>query len=272
MHFDVIIGNPPYQLDDGGHGTSAAPIYHKFVEQAKALDPRYLTMVIPSRWFAGGKGLDDFRKSMLEDDSLRSINDYLSAADVFPGVGLKGGVCYFLWDKDHPGDCSISTNFKDWPVSEAIRPLLESGVEIFVRFNEGVSILKKVMQVETGQDQALVLPEDKRFETLVSSRKPFGLTTTFKGRKIQKKMILKSIKMAGLVIRPATLLRMASNILMDGKSLLAAQLPGREIAIHTHIKLSVHHLLANQIPSPRRPIFALAPLMKSRKHKALSPI
>ena len=186
MHFDVVIGNPPYQLDDGGHGTSAAPIYHKFVEQAKALDPRYLTMVIPSRWFAGGKGLDDFRKSMLEDDRLRSINDYLSAADVFPGVGLKGGVCYFLWDKDHPGDCRILTNFKDWPVSEATRPLLENGVEIFVRFNEGVSILKKVMQVETGQDETLILPDDQRFETMVSSRKPFGFATNFKGRKTRK--------------------------------------------------------------------------------------
>ena len=187
MHFDVVIGNPPYQLDDGGHGTSAAPIYHKFVEQAKALDPRYLTMVIPSRWFAGGKGLDDFRKSMLEDDRLRSINDYLSAADVFPGVGLKGGVCYFLWDKDHPGDCRISTNFKDWPASETIRPLLEKGVEIFVRFNEGVSILKKVMQVEAGQGDELVLPDDRRFETMVSSRKPFGLTTTFKGKRTPTK-------------------------------------------------------------------------------------
>lgn len=186
MHFDVVIGNPPYQLDDGGHGTSAAPIYHKFVEQAKALDPRYLTMVIPSRWFAGGKGLDDFRKSMLEDDRLRSINDYLSAADVFPGVGLKGGVCYFLWDKDHPGDCSISTNFKDWPVSKATRPLLENGVEIFVRFNEGVSILKKVMQVETGQSDRLVLPDDRRFETMVSSARLFGFRTFFKGRKSKK--------------------------------------------------------------------------------------
>lgn len=202
MHFDVVIGNPPYQLDDGGHGTSAAPIYHKFVEQAKALDPRYLTMVIPSRWFAGGKGLDDFRKSMLEDDRLRSINDYLSAADVFPGVGLKGGVCYFLWDKDHPGECDISTTFKDWPVSQAPRPLLENGVDIFLRFNEGVSILKKVMQVETGQDETLALPQDRRFDQMVSSRKPFGLTTTFKGRKTKKENDLKVYQNGGIGYAP----------------------------------------------------------------------
>lgn len=182
MQFDVIIGNPPYQLDDGGHGTSAAPIYHKFVEQAKALDPRYLSMVIPSRWFAGGKGLDEFREAMLSDDRLRSIDDYLSAADVFPGVGLKGGVCYFLWNRDSRGPCRVKTNFKDWPVSEAVRPLLEQGNDIFIRFNEGVSILKKVIAHEVGDTDALVIPEAKRFDSLVSSRKPFGFSTTFKGK------------------------------------------------------------------------------------------
>ncbi len=96
-----------------GFGTSAAPIYQHFVEQAKALEPRYLSMVIPARWFAGGKGLDEFRESMLTDDRLRSIDDYLSASDVFPGVGLKGGVCYFLWDRDNPGHCRVTTHFKD---------------------------------------------------------------------------------------------------------------------------------------------------------------
>ena len=182
MQFDVIIGNPPYQLDDGGFGKSAAPIYQHFVEQAKALEPRYLSMVIPARWFAGGKGLDEFRESMLTDDRLRSIDDFLSASDVFPGVGLKGGVCYFLWDLDNRGPCRVSTHFKDWPVSVESRPLLEDGVDVFIRFNEGLSILKKVVAVESGQTNSLSLPESKRFDRLVSSRKPFGLETTFRGR------------------------------------------------------------------------------------------
>jgi site-specific DNA-methyltransferase (adenine-specific) len=182
MQFDVIIGNPPYQLDDGGFGTSAAPIYQLFVEQAKKLEPRYLSMIIPSRWFAGGKGLDEFREAMLKDDRLREINDYLSAADVFPGVGLKGGVCYFLWERDSRGQCRVSTHFKDWPVSTATRPLLETGADIFIRFNEGLSILKKVILIETGQTKSLSLPASLRFDQLVSSRKPFGLETKFKGK------------------------------------------------------------------------------------------
>jgi site-specific DNA-methyltransferase (adenine-specific) len=182
MQFDVIIGNPPYQLDDGGYGKSAAPIYHLFVEQAKKLEPRYLSLVIPARWFAGGKGLDEFRESTLADDRLRSIADYLSASDVFPGVGLKGGVCYFLWDRDNPGPCRVTTHFKDWPVSTTTRPLLEEGADVFIRFNEGLAILKKVVAVESGQSQSLSLPDSRRFDRLVSSRKPFGLETTFKGR------------------------------------------------------------------------------------------
>jgi hypothetical protein len=182
MQFDVIIGNPPYQLADDGFGTSAAPIYQHFVTQAKALEPRYLSMVIPARWFAGGKGLDEFRESMLTDNRLRSIDDYLSASDVFPGVGLKGGICIFLWDRDNRGQCSVTTHFNNEQPSTASRELLEGGVDVFIRFNQGLSILKKVVEAETGQTQSLMLPENLRFDRLVSSRKPFGLETTFKGK------------------------------------------------------------------------------------------
>jgi len=182
VKFDVIVGNPPYQLSDGGFGRSASPIYHQFVEHAKKLEPRYLSMVIPARWFAGGKGLNEFRESMLTDNRLRSIDDYLSASDVFPGIGLKGGVCYFLWDRDNQGPCRVTTHFKDWPISTASRPLLETGVDVFIRFNEGLSILKKVVAVESGQTQSVSLPESKRFDRLVSSSKPFGLRTFFQGK------------------------------------------------------------------------------------------
>ena len=182
MQFDVIIGNPPYQLaDGGGTGTSAIPIYNLFVEQAKALEPRYLTMVIPSRWFTGGKGLDEFRESMLSDDRLRSIDDYVFASDVFPGVALKGGVCYFLWDRDNPGQCRVTTHFKDEPPSMSSRSLLEKGADVFVRFNDGLSILKKVTAVEIGATDSLLLPDGNRFDRLVSTRRPFGLNSTFRG-------------------------------------------------------------------------------------------
>lgn len=187
MQFDVVIGNPPYQLNDGGFGTSAAPIYQMFVEQAKRLEPRYLSMIIPARWFAGGKGLDDFREAMLSDDRVRSIDDFLSASDVFPGVGLKGGVCYFLWNRDQPGDCRVSTHFKDWPVSTAERPLMEQGADIFIRFNEGLSILKKVAAIESADGSSLVPSDERRFDRLVSSLRPFGFRTFFRGRKTSKK-------------------------------------------------------------------------------------
>jgi hypothetical protein len=184
MRFDVIIGNPPYQLSDGGgSGTSAAPIYQHFVNQAKALDPRFLSMVIPARWFSGGKGLDDFRADMLSDSRLRRIEDFPDSSDVFPGVQIKGGVCYFLWSKDSRGDVQIATHDKGRVISEATRPLLEEGADVFIRYNEAVPILKKVMEIETGKkNPSLALADGSRFSDLVSVRRPFNLDSTFKAR------------------------------------------------------------------------------------------
>jgi site-specific DNA-methyltransferase (adenine-specific) len=124
MRFDVIVGNPPYQLSDGGFGRSASPIYQKFVTQAKKLNPRFLTMIIPSRWFAGGKGLNDFRAEMLNDNRIRKIVDFEDASECFPGVDIAGGICYFLWERDSAGPCEV-VNIHNGTEAVSTRPLNE---------------------------------------------------------------------------------------------------------------------------------------------------
>lgn len=163
MRFDVIVGNPPYQLNDGGgRGTSATPLYQKFVEQAIKLQPRYLSMIIPSRWYAGGKGLDDFRTSMLNDDRIRVIVDHFDSAEVFPGVDISGGVNYFLWDRDHPGETDVTT-VREGQKNTMTRPLLESDSETFVRFNEAIPILRKV---QSKHEISII--------DIIRARRPFG--------------------------------------------------------------------------------------------------
>ena len=167
MKFDVIIGNPPYQMSDGGNGASAKPIYHLFVEQAKKLNPRYMTMIMPARWYAGGKGLDDFRNSMLKENHISELIDIPNSADCFPGVNVAGGVCYFLWKKDYHGDCNVKNVVKGAVVSEMRRSLNE--YSYFVRNNTALSIIRKTHI------------EKNTLDTRVFSRNCFCIPTTVVG-------------------------------------------------------------------------------------------
>jgi site-specific DNA-methyltransferase (adenine-specific) len=169
MKFDVIVGNPPYQLSDGGFGRSASPIYHCFVQQAKKLNPRYLTMIIPSRWFGGGKGLDDFRVEMLNDDHIRKIVDFEDSSEVFPGVSVAGGICYFLWEQNTRGPCEV-VNMQNGIQAVSIRKLNEFAT--FIRHSQAVPIIRKVLA-----------KNEKRMNQQVSSYKPFGLRTFVKPQK-----------------------------------------------------------------------------------------
>ena len=183
MKFDVIIGNPPYQLNIGIEKENyAIPIYQKFVEQAKKLNPRYLTMIIPARWYAGGRGLDVFRKEMLKDNRLRVIHDYPRSFDCFPGVEIQGGVCYFVWNRDYRGDCMVYTHKDDRIGCPMSRPLLEKDCDTFIRYNEAISIIRKVQS-----------KGEVNFMDLVSSQTPFGIITSYKGN--PKKQSSTDVKM-----------------------------------------------------------------------------
>lgn len=172
MKFDVIVSNPPYQLSDGGNGVSAAPIFQMFVEQAKRMRPRYLSMIIPARWYAGGKGLDKFRDSMLHDKHLRELVDFESSKDCFDGVNIAGGICYFLWDRDNAGMCQI-TNKVSGKESVLSRPLDE--FPILIRSNTAISIVHKVLNMTNDVWSNHAYP-----------RNPFGFATNYRGKSEKK--------------------------------------------------------------------------------------
>ena len=177
MKFDVIVGNPPYQMDSDAEGKNVSPLYDAFVLAAIKLSPRYLAMIIPSRWMAGGRGLEEFREAMLNDIRIRNLVDYPNAGELFPGVEIKGGVCYFLWDRDHPGLCATSIRRDGVVVGPIERGLNEFGT--FVRDPRAVPILEKVLA--SGEAP---------LADLVSTRDPFGptLSSNFTGyRKNDKK-------------------------------------------------------------------------------------
>lgn len=164
MKFDAVVGNPPYQImDGGGTGASAKSIYNLFVMNGQKLNPEYLSMIIPARWYAGGKGLDGFRDLMLNDTQIKKLFDYFDATECFPDADISGGVCYFLWAKGENGECYVETHRHD-KVSSMVRPLLEENSDTFIRFNEAISIIRKVKKFG-----------ESSFSSIVSSRKPFGL-------------------------------------------------------------------------------------------------
>lgn len=163
MKFDAVVGNPPYQVMDGGSKASATPVYNYFVEQAKELKPAYVSMIIPARWYSGGRGLDAFRESMLHDHRIKQLFDYSDSNDCFAGVDIAGGICYFLWDENYNGSCEV-VNFHNGARYETLRQLDDD--KVFVRYGQALSILKKVQQEAA-----------KFYDSTVSSQKPFGLRT-----------------------------------------------------------------------------------------------
>ena len=211
MKFDVIVGNPPYQLGDGsGVGSSAMPIYHLFIQQAKRLHARYIAFIVPSRWFAGGKGLDSFRDEMLNDKHIKKIVDYPNANDCFPGVEIKGGVNYFIWDRDYSGDCEITNVYGEDFSSLAKRKLNEW--DILIRWNDGTSILRKVQKM--GEETL-----DKK----VSSRRPFGFGSNYSKydqiNNPDKVKLYMMNKKTGYILR--TLVQQSTNLIDVDKVLLA---------------------------------------------------
>ncbi len=168
MKFDVIVSNPPYQLSDGGAGASAVPIYQKFVGQAKKLNPRYLTMIIPARWYAGGRGLEGFRKEMMDDKRIKTIVDYPKSRECFQGVDIAGGVCYFLWEKDYSGDCDFISITGDKESREK-RSLNE--FDVIIRENVGAKIVRKIKKKSS-----------KMMSDEVLKVSPFGLRSYVRGK------------------------------------------------------------------------------------------
>ena len=170
VKFDVIVGNPPYQMDADIEGQNVVPIYDSFVQEAVKLNPAYITMIIPARWLAGGKHLDEFRDQMLNDKRLRKITDFPNASELFPGVEIKGGVLYFLWDRDHPGTCTAVTRRGQEVVGPVERILNQ--YDVYVRDARSLPILRKVLK-----------KSDPSFASLVSPRDPFGptLSSNFTG-------------------------------------------------------------------------------------------
>lgn len=173
MNFDVIVGNPPYQMDGDG-GSRTVPLYNLFVDQAKSLSPKYIAMIVPSRWMAGGLGLSNFRQEMLTDGHIRKLVDFSRMEKVFPGVvDFEGGVCYFLWDRDNPGPCEVTFFADDEAIGPVQRQLDE--FDIFIRDVRALAILKKV-----------AAHNEPSITDILAVDKEFGMTSNYAGVRLHK--------------------------------------------------------------------------------------
>ena len=218
MKFDVIIGNPPYQISDGGgRESSAKPLYNLFVENCIKMNPNYLTMIIPARWYSGGKGLDSFREKIIKDKRFKNLSDFPETSDVFPGLNIRGGICYFLWDRNHNDKCEI-LNYKSGEIiSTSKRYLKEGSLQTFIRYNEGIEILKRVMN-----------HSEKFYNTKVSSRKPFGLTSNFNEYSLKKSPLsfVKLFSVKGEVFISDTVIRQNQHLISKYKVIVSKASPG----------------------------------------------
>ena len=170
MEFSAVVGNPAYQMRDGGYSASASPVYQEFVKTAICLNPDYVSMITPSRWFAGGKGLDKYRDEMLSDHHISRIVDFPRLYEPFPNVKIRGGISYFLWDKEHDGLCAVQTIENGKQVGESVERDIGE-FDVLVRRNEAVPILRKVMA-----------KGEQTLDANMSSSKPFGLRTYVHGK------------------------------------------------------------------------------------------
>lgn len=180
MKFDAVVGNPPYQESDKNDGKgSAKPIYHLFIDASKSIKPNYISLITPSVWFLGGKGMVSFRKSMLKDNSLKELTNFITPKDVFDNVNLRGGVNYFLWDKSYDNNKGIRVNeYKNnIMISSEMRDYTIPNLDLFISDNNGFRILKKL--IKNNVIEIEYTKSEKMLANYVSERNPFGITTTF---------------------------------------------------------------------------------------------
>lgn len=236
MKFDVVIANPPYHLNDNGNGVSARPIYHLFVSLGKKLNPHYLSMIIPARWYAGGKGLTKFREEMLNDQRMKILVDYERTVECFDNVNIAGGICYFLWDKSHSGPCSI-TNAFDQKKTTMERYLNE--FPVLVRSNKTISIVRKI--INSGMYS---------YSNYIYPRNLFGFQTNFKGRQRKETGDVEILTSSGFQYTKRSTVK-KNNRLIDTYKVLIGRLVTRNGEVETKPE-DGYKIITNPIIGPNQ--------------------